>query len=151
MFFSRLDSLGTPSPASNKTHRLGRVSNIKRFGGGFFFFGLFFLSGFNAVFSEGPDVSVPLPTASGSTAASRSWGSAAGHTSPGLWVCGAACTCCRAPPRLWPRDQCCCRRRSASSGHGRRSWSTEGGRAGEGGGARGGEKGKSWTQRLIND
>lgn len=84
-------------------------------------------------------VSVPLPTASGSTAACRSLGSAAGHMSPGLWVCGAACTCCRARPQLWPQDQCCCKRRSASSGHGRRSWSTE-----EAGG-------RIWTQTLIND
>lgn len=70
-------------------------------------------------------LSLPLPRVWGSTAASRSWGSAAGHTPLGISVCGAACTCCRAPPLLWPPYQCCGRTRSASSGHGRRIWSTE--------------------------
>lgn len=71
--------------------------------------------------------SLPLPTEWGSTAAARSWGSAAGRRSPGLWVCGAVCTCCRAPPLLWPRDRCCGKTRSASSVHDHRSWSTASG------------------------
>lgn len=76
-----------------------------------------FLS-FTSVFS------LPLPRKWGSTAAFRSWDSAAGRRSLGLWVCGAVYTCCRAPPPLWPRDQCCGKTRFASSFHGHRSSST---------------------------
>lgn len=73
---------------------------------------------------------LPLPKEWGSTEASHSQGNAAGRRSLGLWVCGAVCTCCRAPPQLWPLDRCCGKTRSASSGHGRRSWSTEHGQVG---------------------
>lgn len=43
---------------------------------------------------------LPLPRGWETTAAFRSWGSAAGRRSLGLWVCGAVCTCCQAPPPL---------------------------------------------------
>lgn len=71
-------------------------------------------------------VLLPLPRELESTVASRSWGSVSGHTSPGLWVCDAVCTCCQGPPPLWPLDQCCGRTRSSSSVHDHSSWSTEG-------------------------
>lgn len=73
---------------------------------------------------------LPLPRGWASTAAFRSWGSAAGRRSLGVWVCGAVCTCCQAPPPLWPPDQCCGKTRSASSVRGHKSWSTVSGQGG---------------------
>lgn len=68
---------------------------------------------------------LPLPMEWETTAAFRSSGSAAGRRSLGLWVCGAVCTCCQAPPPLWPRGRCCCKTHFASSVPGHRFLSTE--------------------------
>lgn len=68
---------------------------------------------------------LPLPTERETTATFHSSGSAAGRRSLGLWVCGAVCTCCQAPPQLWPRGRCCCKTHFASSVPGHRSLSTE--------------------------